>query len=341
MGKLIQIDFTKPLPFDIGSWLLSEWPLSSDYYGIMNNAINHGQTTSFEITAKWEYIKIEGITKSESGYDYLVIYKNGSEIKNFRSQPQNTPISWEYSTFDGSECTLKFTYRKDGSGTTAPDAFLIYGMTVQTADNSIKQSETRYALRCADGFIYSVDDTMTLIKIAETLEELNKETWETLGAKTPDLMNIRNEITGPAPKLLRYDTDVNNNHLVVKNICLYPPSLIKGTKSYDFSMSYITGIGDFLINQTQSDSDILKFMISVDEGVTWIAWRNGSWYATSELTDQVILENGMTAGEMEGLPEESKVVLFSTRKMRLAFILKPGSLTSELKLNKYECKYVL
>lgn len=341
MGKLIQLDFTKPLPFNIGSWLLTQWPLDSQYYGIMNNAIGHNQTTSFEITAKWEYIKLDLITQSESSFDYLVVYKNGSEIKNFTSQSQNKPLSWEYSTFDGSECTLKFTYRKDGSGTSAPDAALIFGMTVQTADNSINQSETRYALRCADGCIYSVNETMTLIKIADTLEELNKETWESLGAETPELMNIRNEVTGPAPKLLRYDTDIKNTYLVVKNICLYPPNLIKANKSYDFSMSYITGISNFLINQTQADSDILKFMISVDEGVTWIAWRDGSWHANSELTDQVILEKGMTAGEMQSLPDESKEVLFSTRKMRLAFILKPGSLTSELKLNKYECKYIL
>lgn len=341
MGKLIQIDFTKRLPFNIGSWLLTEWPLNSEYHGIMNNAIGHSQTTSFEITAKWEYIKLDFITQSESGYDYCIVYKNGLSIKTFNRQSQNTPLSWEYSDFDGSECTLKFAYKKDGSGTTSPDAFLIYGMTVQTADNSLKQSETRYALRCADGFIYSVDDSMTLIKMAETLEELNKETWETLGAQTPDLMNIRNEVTGPSPKLLKYDTDVDNNYLVVKNICLYPPSLIKSTESYDFSMSYITGINNFIINKTQSDSDILKFMISVDDGVTWIAWRDGSWYANSELTDQVILEKGMTASEMQSLPDESKQVLFSTRKMRLAFILKPGSLTSELKLNKYECKYVL
>lgn len=341
MGKLIQIDFTKPLPFDIGSWLLSEWPLNSKYYGIMNNAIGHSKTTSFEITAKWEYLKINFITQSERNYDYCVVYKNDTTIAKFSGQSQNTPLYWEYSQFDGSECTIKFTYRKDSSGTTAPDAFLIYGMTVQTADDSIKQGETRYALRCADGFIYSVNETMTLIKIAETLEELNKETWETLGAQTPDLMNIRNEVTGPAPKLLRYDTDIENNYLVVKNICLYPPSLVKETRSYDFSMSYITGISNFLINQTQAASDILKFMISVDDGVTWIAWRDGSWYANSELTDQVILEKGMTPEEMESLPEESKEVLFSTRKMRLAFILKPGSLTSELKLNKYECKYIL
>lgn len=341
MGKLIQLDFTKPLPFNIEPWLLTQWPLSPDYYGIMNKAIGNSQTTSFEITAKWEYIKIDFITQSERNYDYCIVYKNGVSIKTFSGQSQNVPLSWEYSDFDGAECTLKFTYRKDSSGTTAPDAFLIYGMTVQTADNSIKQTETRYALRCADNCIYSVDSTMTLIKIADTLEELTKETWEQLGAETPALMNIRNEVTGPSPKLLRYDTDVENTYLVVKNECLYPPNLIKGTKSYDFSMSYITGISNFLINQTQGDLDILKFMISVDEGVTWISWRNGSWYANSELTDQLILEKGMTAGEMQSLPEESKEVLFSTRKMRLAFILKPGSLTSELKLNKYECKYVL
>lgn len=341
MGKLIQIDMTKPLPFNIGSWSLAEWPLDSQYFGLVNNQIGHGQTTSFTIPGKWQYVKIKFLSQSESRFDYLQVSKNGSNIYTAQSVSQNTSLTWEYSNFDGSLCDLKFAYMKDGSGTTTPDCVCIFELWVQTQDDGITQSETRYALRCADDAIYTVDATMTLVKMADTLEGIDKATWESLGANSSDLMNIRNDITGPSPKLLKYSDDIENTYLVTKNICLYPPNLIKAKRSYDFSMDYILGINNFLINQVQNDGDVLKFMISVDDGATWISWYGSAWYANSVVTDELIMSKGMTAGQMESLPTESKEVLYSTRKMMLAFLLKPGSLTSELKLNKYECKYVL
>lgn len=341
MGKLFIMDFSKPLPFDTGAWSVQDWPLNSSYRGLMNNPIGHSEKTIFSITAKWEKLTLKFITQSEYNYDYMVIESNGSQVYSTKGCSQNTPLSTEL-TFDGSERTLKFYYRKDSSGTTLPDAILIYEMGVQTADNSLCQSFTKYALKCADNCIYTMDENKKLIKLGDSYESITSAQWNNSTCDTIDIADIRNDITGPKPTLLKYCSDSSSNSEInLKFNCLRPPKLVKTKQSYDFSMDYIKGIDSFSVTKVMGEGDILKFMLTIDDGKSWLTWSGSTWVTVPTLTDDILLTKGMDTGTWESLKGDALTNLFSNRKLGVAFILKPGSITSELKLNKYECKYVL
>ena len=339
MGKLINIDFNKKLPFDSGQWTISPWPLNSQYVGLLSNSISHNQSTSFEITGKFEYIRIEFIIKGESNWDLFTITSTKRE-KFYTSKGcvQNQPIVFEQH-FDGTERTLIFAYEKDGSGSVAPDRVCIFKMQVQTTDDSVRQTDYRYALQCNDG-IYTYNSEKSLIKVCDNLEGMTKELWQSC-TSSMDLYNIRNSITGSNPVALKYTDNINEEPLSFDTKCILMPSIIYTTRSYTFDLEYIKGLKNFEIAYTAGEHDVLLFAFSIDDGETWITYKQGQWQTLPSLSCDNLTVQGMDASEVVNLSEQALEHLYTNKKLKIAFIMKPSSLNSELKLNNYKCNYIL
>lgn len=339
MGKLVTLDFNKKLPFDPGHWTISPWPLNSQYVGLKSNSIGNNQVTEFEITGKFEYLKIDFIIQSERNYDiFTVTTSKRQQIYTSKGCAQNQPISFEHN-FNGEQITLIFAYQKDSSGSTAPDCVCIFGMQFKTVDDSLVQANVRYALLCPDG-VYTLTDSNSLTKVGANIESMTKELWQSC-SKSMQIFNIRNDITGPEPIALRYTDDIQEKSFSLVTKCIKKPDIIYTTNSYTFEEPYIKGLKNFEISYTAGEHDVLLFAFSIDDGHTWVTYKQGKWSAMPSLNEENLSVYGMAPSEVIALSGSSLDYLYTNKKLKVAFILKPATLGSELRLNNYRCNYIL
>lgn len=338
MSTLINIDFNKKLPFNIESWTVTTWPGDANIKGIKSNTIGHNGTTSFFIRAKWEYLKFSFLSSSEGNYDYLQVIKDGLIIYNGNGVAQNTPIVVE-KTFDGSLSTIEFRYRKDGSGSSGYDSVIIKELQCKSVDDELLQDMARYGIKATDGVIYTKIDGI-ITKVADSIELMTKELYLSF-SEDQSIMNDYNTKFGNAPKLLKYTELLTKPYLGVKYKCFKKSDPLITIQSFNLKFSYVTGIKNFEVDVTKGTNDVIRIAFSVDEGLTWIVYKNNTWIVLQSLEWAYFIENGMNDEEVRTLPIGAFEMLYSTKKLKVAILLKPDSISSILKLNKFNCNYAL
>ena len=334
MGIMVTIDFTKNLPFSIDDWLVTTWDGDASLLGMRSNTITHSQSTSWTVTAKFEYLKISYIVSSETNYDKFRLTIDGSSVINTGT----TAKQYEITFSDGADHTLKFEYYKDGSGNNGYDACFIDFMQYSTVDNSLLQANVFYAVQAVDGKIYSLDNSGNVIKIADNLSSMTKDLYFTCTTKR-ELLNIRDPRFGNKPKLLKFSDNVLDTYLAYKIPCLKNPGEVHLLESIDFDYYYVTGIRKFDIQVDKSEGDIIKFALSLDDGLTWISWSGSEWTVIPIFNAEALLAQGNDDTTLKNLPEAAFETLFATKKMSVSFIMKPAGLDSNLKLKSFNCVY--
>lgn len=333
MGEMVTIDFTKKLPFDIGAWTVTTWDGDASLLGLRSNKITHSQSTSWTVTAKFEYLKIEYLVSSESGYDKFRLTIDGSSAVNTGSSGQ-----YEKTFTDNTSHTLKFEYYKDGSGDKGYDACFIKYMQYSTIDNGLLQANVFYAIQAVDGKIYSLDTSKAVVKIADNIQTMTKDLFFTC---TDDraLLNKRDPLFGNKPKLLKFSDNIKDTYLAYKIPCIKNPEEVHLLESIDFDYYYVTGIRKFNIVVEKSESDVIKFALSLDGGITWISWSGTGWTVIPVFNAANLLEQGNDELTLKNLPEAAFEMLFTTKKMTVAFVMQPARWDSALKLKSFNCVY--
>ena len=102
------------------------WEYNSEVNGFANNTIAHSETTSLTIQVPSSDITIVYGQDSEERYDYATVYNSsGIQILDFKAK-KGDDFTQNLSSADG---IFKFTYKKDGSGSSGKDKFWIKSIT--------------------------------------------------------------------------------------------------------------------------------------------------------------------------------------------------------------------
>ncbi len=339
MGRLISIDLNRELPFNIGHWSVTNWPNDSKIKVIMNDDIGNYGATSFSINGKIQKIEFDYIKETEPNYDIFTVLEDGSQKYSSYGQGNNTLIHVALD-FDDTEKEITFKYKKDGSNSTGIDSVGITNFKIQTVDDSIIQAEVKYAIVGKDNAVYSFTDDNNLTKIANSLDEMTRELWLRC-SNTSSIFNVRNDVTGASPIGLKFIDDKSFKFSNISTNVILKPSIIETTNDFEFSEDYIKGIKSFEVSYTAKEGDVILIVFSTDSGTTWISYKDNIWQTLPSLDVENISKFGMTPTEVTSMSLEVLKELYKTKKLKLAFILKPVSINSEIKLKNIKCNFIL
>lgn len=333
MSKQIIIDFEQELPFDVTPWTITRWDGDTSLIGIKSKAISHNQSTFFEITAKFDYIKIEYIVSSETNYDKFSFYVDGTR----KVYTGTTTNSYEETFTDNVDHTLKFMYSKDGSNSSGYDAAFIKSMIFSTVDDSLKQKSTLFGIQAEDGIIYTIDANKEIIKIADSIDMMDKDKYLSF-TNDQSIININAVEFGKNKKLLYYSEFLDRKpHMVIKG--LRNPGVVKMRDSFILDYVYVDGIENFTIDIKKSEGDLAKIMFSIDGGKTWSYLLDDIWNTTESLNDEIMYEKGIDIDMITNLSNEQLEYLFTNKLLKVAIYLKPKDLDSALKIDGLTCKF--
>lgn len=198
---------------------------------------------------------------------------------------------------------------------------------------------SRYGIRASDGVIYTkINNVIT--KVADSIGLMTKELYRSF-TNDISIMNDYDTRFGNAPKLLKYSEDILDVYLGVKYKCFKKSDPLITIESFNLKFPYITGIKNFEVDVTKGTNDVIRIAFSVDDGRTWIVYKNNSWIVLQSLEWVYFILSGMNDEEVRTLPLSSLEILYSTKKLKVAILLKPDTLNSTLKLNKFNCNYAL
>lgn len=335
MGLRYEIDWSQPLQFDIGDWQIGTHPSWSasypDYYGLYHKTISHNETTTFSITAYWEYLEFDYVLNAQSNYDYLEVYDVAASARITKGSNSNTPVTVS-KTFDGSLRTIRFTYRKNGSTTSGYDSCMILRMVVQTANDELVQFITHFALKDNDtGKLYKVQDN-SLIEIDIDLDSADCD------AITSAFMKYSEDIVEQVLALNTFENasiisiDANSKDtLWCEYYTIKHNSIIMDTSARDYTEhEYIEAIDTINIAATVQEGDAIGVAIGIDDDL-WVmdnvdSEGNVITYTTEELTPELILSLGFS--QHKPVSDEIKSQLLIYRKLKFAYVLDVNSLNS-------------
>lgn len=146
----------------------------------------------------------------------------------------------------------------------------------------------------------------------------------------------RSKLLSNTPRILAYSLDVAT--LKLKEIGLRPGESVELVRSIDFDKNYILGIKNIKIEADLQENDILQFIFSLDDGLTWVSYFNGDWINVRNSTVD-ILDRGMTVNTINSLNEEQLKFISSSGKLKIKFHMKKRSLESPLAVKKIALEY--
>ncbi len=140
---------------------------------------NNGSSSTYKITATAPMtVSFNYSVSSESGYDFLEIYKNGSQVNKISGQSS----TYSYSTTLNAGEYITFTYKKDGSSSSGSDTAYITNLTFTSLES---QTSTAVAeCREVSGVEYSYGNSfIESVGYGEqyTLPEPTREGYTFLG----------------------------------------------------------------------------------------------------------------------------------------------------------------
>lgn len=347
MGARHEIKWNIPLRFDIRDWQIGtheKWASSyPNYYGLYSNAIGHGGTTTFYITAHWEYLEFDYVVSAENNYDYIYVDDTTKGQRLLQVSSQMVPSTFRME-FDGSLRTLTFGYRKDGSSTVGYDSCMILRMVVQTANDELVQFTPYLALKDNDtGKLYKVQDN-SLVEIDIDLDSADYD------AITSTFMEFSDDAFN---ELLALNTFDNASIIsmdmadIDKCWCKYYTinynSIIMDNTARDYTAhEYVEAIDTININGTLQEGDAIGVAIGIDDDL-WVlnnvdSEGNVITYTTEELTPELIISLGFSRNNP--VPDNIKSQLLIYRKLKFAYVLDVNSVNSATTLNDVRGAFV-
>ena len=339
MGVKYEINWNVDLRFDIGNWQIGthpSWAASyPNYYGLYNNTIGHGTTTSFSITAYWEYIEFDYVVYAEERYDYFAVHDTTASKTLLHSSSALSPTTYS-KTFDGSLRTITFTYGKDGSASSGYDSCMILRMIVQTANDELLQYTPYFALKDNDtGKLYKAQDS-SLVEIDIDLDSADYD------AITSTFMSYTKDAADEVCALNTFENVsiisldmAGYNKVLWSYYTIKPNSIIMDNTARDYTThEYVEAIDTININSIVQGGDAIGVAIGIDDDL-WVlnnvdSEGNVITYTTEELTPELILELGFSNNTP--VPDEIKSQLLIHRKLKFAYVLDVNSINSDTAL---------
>ncbi|MGL4761885.1 MAG: hypothetical protein ACRCWG_10595 [Sarcina sp.] len=158
-----------------------------------------------------------------------------------------------------------------------------------------------------------------------------------MNLKTLNLaLSERIQLIDNKPKVLALSA--KKQTITLNEKCLAYGEFVELTTDVDFSNSVVNNIQSINIKVDKSPKDIIKIILSLDKGRTWITHYNNAWIKLdNHLID--ILDFGMEVEYLNGLPESELIEISGTKKIRILWHMKKNSLDSLLNVSLIDIKY--
>jgi hypothetical protein len=341
-GNIVTENFTdsNKLLFPITPWqIITDGGIQK----LISNTTSNSGNTSVSFTIKCSHIEIDYRPSSESNYDCLYIYVDGTQqVKASGTPTSSTTFKMDlaYGTH-----TIQFKYAKDSSGTAGSDRAEIWAIRY-----TINQPENKFLI--ADGSnVLTIPTGTTDLTTLTSLTNLGTypmtdAAYFTNGMNLSNLnyiiQNKRNLIISTSPKILVMYSDLPSvlatslGTLKVKETPTPLTQIIEMKDSVTFNNADITHISKCTIVANVDTNAILKFVFSKDNGTTWLAFDGTNWITVDKTVDS-INTSGMTLDVCNNLTEADLTLISDTKQIKVAWIMKKvGSDNVTIKQIKFD-----
>lgn len=281
-------------------------------------------------------LSVVAFTKNSSGYCRLWI--NGDYI----AQSKYSNIGWSDYIYFARGSTWKY----EDNNTLFK--FFAIADVIQSDAEILANSQwlyEKYILGKFDGF---------LIKDNTNLKAIKDEKLITIGPYPPSIdlfreygmdketinsiLSDRNNFEDTKPKILYYTNKENSIIPSLNEIGTPYGQIVEQKQSIDFNKSYINNIKNITITASKGNSSILKFIVSKDDGISWLTFNGADWISTNKEKIDII-ENGMDLEVINKLSEEQLKIISDTKKIKFAWYMKRASLEENVIIKNLKLDY--
>lgn len=317
-------DFSESPFFDIKNWQVVNFDNKKI---LVSNKIGDNSSTILEFKVTTNKIEIDYGVSSESNYDKFYIFIDDVE-KVCISGLQNKQTLTENLYFGEHKVTFK--YSKDSSNGKNRDRGEIF--------------EIRYKIPYKELFLIKDGNSIKGFKdkVLTVLENkiAIKEDFLSYGLSKKELNAIiknRTAFQSSKPKILFY-TDNPNPDIKLYEKGTPHGEIVNMKSSIVFDKDYIQYIKDINIEAKLGGDSILKFAISKDDGNSWITFYNNRWGPIG-LDNISLATKGIDLNTLNNLTEEQLKLISDTRKIKIAWYMKRGSLEENIIIKQIKLDY--
>ncbi|EOU1827284.1 hypothetical protein DMN40_14640 [Clostridium perfringens] len=317
-------DFSESPFFDIKNWQVVNFDNKKI---LVSNKIGDNSSTILEFKVTTNKIEIDYGVSSESNYDKFYIFIDDVE-KVCISGSQNKQTLSENLAFGEHKVTFK--YSKDSSNGRNRDRGEIF--------------EIRYKIPYKELFLIKDGNSIKGFKdkVLTVLENkiAIKEDFLSYGLSKKELNTIiKNRIAfqSSKPKILFY-TDNPKPDIKLYEKGTPHGEIVSMKNSVILDKEYIQYIKDINVDATVGQNSILKFIFSKDDGNSWITFDSAKWIPIT-LDNISISTKGIDLNTLNNLTEEQLKLISDTRKIRLAWYMKRGSLEENIIIKQIKLDY--
>lgn len=138
------------------------------------------------------------------------------------------------------------------------------------------------------------------------------------------------------PQLLMYTNRPTPPIKRLRQSIVPTAKIIKQVNNYDIP----SGIKLVTIDVTITGSSILKFAVSIDNGVTWLYWAGAAWVIVNVDNASQFESNAMTATTVNAITQAQWAMLTTGTIIRFAIYLKQAAITDSCKLNNLRIDWI-
>ena len=317
-------DFSESPFFDIKNWQVVNFDNKKI---LVSNKIGDNSSTILEFKVTTNKIEIDYGVSSESNYDKFYIFIDDVE-KVCISGLQNKQTLTE--NLDFGEHKVTFKYSKDSSNGRNKDRGEIF--------------EIRYKIPYKELFLIKDGNSIKgfknkVLTVVENKIAI-KEDFLSYGLSKKELNAIiknRTPFQSSRPKILFY-TDNPNPDIKLYEKGTPHGEIINMKNSIVFNKDYIQYIKDINIEAKLGRDSILKFAISKDDGNSWITFYNNRWGPIG-LDNISLATKGIDLNTLNNLTEEQLKLISDTRKIKIAWYMKRGSLEENIIIKQIKLDY--
>lgn len=174
-----------------------------------------------------------------------------------------------------------------------------------------------------------------------TVEELTVDTFINHGMSKDIISNHMNDyrytLDSNAPKIL-YHT-LEPTEIIYEETGTPHGEIIEMIDKVNLSPSYINHVRSINITANVGNDDVLKFIISNDDGKSWLSFYEDQWVEVLK-NNAVIIEKGMTLDVINNLSESQiQEITEYVDGLKLAWYMKKGNINSTFSVSHINMEY--
>ncbi len=318
-------DFSESPFFDIKNWQVVNFDNKKI---LVSNKIGDNSSTILEFKVTTNKIEIDYGVSSESNYDKFYIFIDDVE-KVCISGSQNKQTLSE--NLDFGEHKVTFKYSKDSSNGKNRDRGEIFKIRYKIPYKEL------FLIKDSDSIKGFKDKVLTTIEAKEPV----KEDFLNYGLSKLELNQIiknRTVFQSNKPKILLYTDNPNEIKLDLFEKGTPHGEIVSMKNSVILDKEYIQYIKDINVDATVGQNSILKFIFSKDDGNSWITFDSAKWIPIT-LDNISISTKGIDLNTLNNLTEEQLKLISDTRKIKLAWYMKRGSLEENIIIKQIKLDY--